>query len=230
MWALPRPALCAVAGRGCAKLRRLCARLCHRHRAGIASHAPGGLGAFEATIIAGLGLGGKPDAIAGLLAYRLIYTVLPLVVATAGILIWEVMRRRHMLDKQARFAKRLVEPLVPGLSASIIFLGGIILLSQRHARYALSCEVAVRHRAGISCGMSHLAASLVGVALLIVARGLSKRLERAWVAAMVLLLCGAVFSIAKGLTGKASILCLLPFHSGAFAIPSTVVRLPARLN
>src|SRR5690606_20663007 len=44
---------------------------------GIASHAPGGLGAFEATIIAGLGLGGNPEAIAGLLAYRVIYTVLP---------------------------------------------------------------------------------------------------------------------------------------------------------
>ncbi len=95
---------------------------------GIASHAPGGLGTFEATIIAGLGLGGKPDAIAGLLAYRLVYTVMPLVMATAGILIWEIMRRRHKLSKQARFAKRLVEPLIPGLSASIIFLGGIILL------------------------------------------------------------------------------------------------------
>ncbi len=62
---------------------------------GIASHAPGGLGAFEATIIAGLGIGGKPDAIAALLAYRVIYTVMPLVVATIGLLIWEAMRRRH---------------------------------------------------------------------------------------------------------------------------------------
>ncbi|MBX8827933.1 lysylphosphatidylglycerol synthetase, partial [Ochrobactrum sp. SFR4] len=91
-------------------------------------HAPGGIGAFEATIIAGLGLGGNPQAIAGLLAYRVIYTVLPLVTAAAGLLFWEIMRRRQMLGKQARIAKRLVEPLIPTLTASIIFLGGIILL------------------------------------------------------------------------------------------------------
>ncbi|AIB22616.1 hypothetical protein P035_01912 [Brucella suis 06-988-1656] len=185
---------------------------------GIASHAPGGLGAFEATIIAGLGLGGKPDAIAGLLAYRLIYTLLPLVVATAGILIWEVMRRRHMLDKQARFAKRLVEPLVPGLSASIIFLGGIILLisgATPDMRYRVKLLSDIVPEFLVE--MSHLAASLVGVALLIVARGLSKRLERAWVAAMVLLLCGAVFSIAKGLDWEeASILCLFALSLWGF--------------
>ena len=58
--------------------------------------------------------------------------------------------------------------------------------------------------------MSHLAASLVGVMLLIVARGLVKRLERAWVAAIGLLLSGAVFSLAKGLDWEeAIILCLL---------------------
>ena len=55
----------------------------------------------------------------------MIYTVMPLVTATAGILVWEVLRRRHMLGKQARYAKRFVEPLIPGLAASIIFLGGI---------------------------------------------------------------------------------------------------------
>ncbi len=185
---------------------------------GIASHAPGGLGAFEATIIAGLGLGGKPDAIAALLAYRLIYTIMPLVVATAGILIWEVMRRRHMLGKQARFAKRLVEPLIPGLSASIIFLGGIMLLvsgATPDLRYRVEVLSDIVPESFME--MSHLAASLVGVALLIVARGLSKRLARAWVAAQILLLCGAAFSLAKGLDWEEAItLCLFAFTLWSF--------------
>ncbi|MDH0124965.1 bifunctional lysylphosphatidylglycerol flippase/synthetase MprF [Brucella intermedia GD04153] len=185
---------------------------------GIASHAPGGLGAFEATIIAGLGLGGKPDAIAALLAYRLIYTIMPLVVATAGILIWEIMRRRHMLGKQARFAKRLVEPLVPGLSASIIFLGGIMLLvsgATPDLRYRVEVLSDIVPESFME--MSHLAASLVGVALLIVARGLSKRLARAWVAAQILLLCGAAFSLAKGLDWEEAItLCLVAFTLWGF--------------
>ncbi|NYD84248.1 phosphatidylglycerol lysyltransferase [Ochrobactrum intermedium] len=185
---------------------------------GIASHAPGGLGAFEATIIAGLGLGGKPDAIAALLAYRLIYTIMPLVVATAGILIWEIMRRRHMLGKQARFAKRLVEPLIPGLSASIIFLGGIMLLvsgATPDLRYRVEVLSDIVPESFME--MSHLAASLVGVALLIVARGLSKRLARAWVAAQILLLCGAAFSLAKGLDWEEAItLCLFAFTLWGF--------------
>lgn len=185
---------------------------------GIASHAPGGLGAFEATIIAGLGLGGKPDAIAALLAYRLIYTIMPLVVATAGILIWEIMRRRHMLGKQARFAKRLVEPRVPGLSASIIFLGGIMLLvsgATPDLRYRVEVLSDIVPESFME--MSHLAASLVGVALLIVARGLSKRLARAWVAAQILLLCGAAFSLAKGLDWEEAItLCLFAFTLWGF--------------
>ncbi len=185
---------------------------------GIASHAPGGLGAFEATIIAGLGLGGKPDAIAALLAYRLIYTIMPLVLATAGILIWEIMRRRHMLGKQARFAKRLVEPLVPGLSASIIFLGGIMLLvsgATPDLRYRVEVLSDIVPESFME--MSHLAASLVGVALLIVARGLSKRLARAWVAAQILLLCGAAFSLAKGLDWEEAItLCLFAFTLWGF--------------
>ncbi len=177
---------------------------------GIASHAPGGLGAFEATIIAGLGIGDQPEAIAALIAYRVIYTVLPLVTATLGIVFWEVMRRRQRLGEHALFAKRLVEPLIPGLAASIIFLGGIVLLIS-------GATPDMRYRVHILSGvvpeflmeMSHLAASLVGVALLIVARGLFKRLERAWIAATVLLLSGAVFSLVKGLDWEeATILCL----------------------
>lgn len=185
---------------------------------GIASHAPGGLGAFEATIIAGLGLGGNPEAIAGLLVYRLIYTVLPLLTAAVGIIIWEVLRRRDKLSRQARIAVRVVEPLVPGLAASITFLGGIVLLisgvtpAQRYRLDILSDTLPL-----IFVEMSHLAASLIGVALLIIARGLAKRLERAWVVAVGLLLAGSVFSIAKGLDWEeAAILCFLAIALWSF--------------
>ncbi|RCS24259.1 bifunctional lysylphosphatidylglycerol flippase/synthetase MprF [Phyllobacterium salinisoli] len=177
---------------------------------GVVSHAPGGLGAFEATMIAGLGLGGKPEAIAALIVYRLIYTVLPLLVAVSGVLAWEAFRRREKLTAQARLATRVVEPLIPGLAASVTFLGGIVLLIS-------GVTPGVRYRLDILSDilplifveMSHLAASFVGVALLVVARGLAKRLARAWVAAMILLLAGAVFSLAKGLDWEeASILCV----------------------
>ena len=47
---------------------------------GVASHAPGGLGVFEATLVAGLGAAGRSDVLAALLVYRLIYYLLPFVV------------------------------------------------------------------------------------------------------------------------------------------------------
>ena len=46
---------------------------------GVASHAPGGLGVFEATLVAGLGAAGRSDVLAALLVYRAIYYLLPFV-------------------------------------------------------------------------------------------------------------------------------------------------------
>ena len=48
---------------------------------GILNHAPGGLGVFEATIIADLGADGRSDVLAALILYRLVDTVLPFMVA-----------------------------------------------------------------------------------------------------------------------------------------------------
>ncbi|WP_420961760.1 bifunctional lysylphosphatidylglycerol flippase/synthetase MprF [Brucella sp. IR073] len=176
---------------------------------GVASHAPGGLGAFEATIVAGLGLGANPQAIAALVVYRLIYTVMPLLTAVAGLLVWEVLRRRQQLTKRARFAARIIEPIIPGLAASVTFLGGIVLLISgvtpaMHYRLEILSDILPL----FFVEMSHLAASFVGVALLIVARGLARRLARAWVTTMILFLAGAVFSLVKGLDWEeALILC-----------------------
>lgn len=52
---------------------------------GILSHSPGGLGVFEATLIAGLGAVGRSDALAAIAIYRVIYTVLPFVIAIIGL-------------------------------------------------------------------------------------------------------------------------------------------------
>jgi phosphatidylglycerol lysyltransferase len=65
---------------------------------------------------------------------------------------------------------------------------------------------------------SHFVASLAGAALLLLARGLQRRLDAAWLLAVVLLATGAAFSLAKGwdfeeaiLVGAAC-LVLLPFR------------------
>ena len=62
--------------------------------AGLVSHAPGGLGVLEATILFGLGAGQRPDAVAALIVFRLIYYIIPLGLAGAALLAFEAYRAR----------------------------------------------------------------------------------------------------------------------------------------
>jgi uncharacterized membrane protein YbhN (UPF0104 family) len=52
---------------------------------GIGSNLPGGIGVFEATIIAIIGGAGRSDVLAALLLYRLLYNILPFVLAVLAL-------------------------------------------------------------------------------------------------------------------------------------------------
>jgi uncharacterized membrane protein YbhN (UPF0104 family) len=71
---------------------------------GIASHAPGGIGVFEATILKGVG-GLSEPVLASLFLFRAIYYVIPFVLAMALLGAYEAFRRwrslREALDKSA---------------------------------------------------------------------------------------------------------------------------------
>jgi phosphatidylglycerol lysyltransferase len=177
---------------------------------GIISHAPGGIGAFEATIVAGLGLGQNSDAIAALVAYRVIYTLIPFLMAIAGFVISEVLRRRHLIAGPTISAVRMFEPLIPPLAAGIAFLGGIVLLISAvvpdlHHRLEMLADILPMP----FLEMSHLGASFVGLALLIVARGLARRLWRAWFVALILFSLGAVFALTKAFAWEEALMLAL---------------------
>lgn len=177
---------------------------------GIVSHAPGGIGAFEATIIAGLGLGNNSEALAGLVVYRIVYTLLPFAVAVLGLVVSEIHRHRHRLAGPVGAASLLLEPLIPPLSAGIAFIGAmVILISALTPSLAERIDTLSEFIPLPFVEMSHLGASFVAVALLIVARGLVKRLRRAWLAAMMLFISGAIFSLAKGLDWEEALVLAL---------------------
>lgn len=70
---------------------------------GIISHTPAGVGVFEATILIGLGAVGRSDVIAGLVLFRLLYTILPFVVACVCLaLVWLVQHFRPTRADQRR--------------------------------------------------------------------------------------------------------------------------------
>ena len=176
---------------------------------GILSHSPGGLGVFEATIIAGLGASGRSDVLAALLIYRVIYTILPFLVATAGLSVMMVIKRRHALTGSAQLLWRAFKPLIPPVAAGIALLAGVFLLISGNLPAEQSHLHILRGILPLSfIEASHLAGSIAGLLLIVVARGLYRKLHRAWVVAMALIVIGFFVSLLKGLDWQEALLML----------------------
>lgn len=196
--------------------------------AGVLSHVPGGVGVFEAILLAAFAnqLGAAPLA-AALLLYRLIYVVLPLLLACVALLATEA--RRFLFARQAmRAASGLAAPVL----AVLVFLSGVVLLfSGATPEIDTRLEhmgFLVPHRL---IDASHFGASLVGVLCLLLAQGLRRRLSAAWMLTTILLLVGALLSLLKGFDWEeASILiltaCLLALFRRSFYRPSRLLELP----
>ncbi|MDZ5601301.1 bifunctional lysylphosphatidylglycerol flippase/synthetase MprF [Pseudomonas sp. RP23018S] len=196
--------------------------------AGVLSHVPGGVGVFEAILLAAFAdqLGAAPLA-AALLLYRLIYVVLPLLLACVALLINEA-RRLLFAQHALRAASGLAAPVL----AILVFLSGVVLLfSGATPEIDTRLEhmgFLVPHRL---IDASHFGASLIGVLCLLLAQGLRRRLSAAWLLTTVLLLVGAILSLLKGFDWEeASILvftaALLALFRRSFYRPSRLLELP----
>ena len=100
--------------------------------AGLVSHAPGGLGVLEATILVGLGAGQRPD-VAGRLD-RLSPDLLRHSAAAGRmrrLLAFEAYRARGSVI--ARSGRALTRRLIAPLSAALVFLGGIVAAGVRQS-------------------------------------------------------------------------------------------------
>ena len=115
--------------------------------AGAVSHVPGGLGVLEATVLVGLDAGTRPDAIAALVVYRLVYYFLPLILAGLALAVFEVQRGLGPAVAAAGKLLRAGRPAVPPLAAVLVFAGGLVLLLTG----ALPAEGAGSPRSSICC-------------------------------------------------------------------------------
>jgi phosphatidylglycerol lysyltransferase len=168
--------------------------------AGVVSHVPGGLGVFEGLMV--LLLPGVPAAqvLGALVVYRLIYNILPLVIAAlilGGVELWA---RRHAVAATANWVGDSLESLAPAVFAVMALLGGTVLLWS-------GVTPAMEDRLDFISDMvplavveaSHLLGSVAGLWLLLLARGLYRRLDGAYWLACMLYLAGIAFSLLKGL-------------------------------
>ncbi|MGN6376881.1 MAG: bifunctional lysylphosphatidylglycerol flippase/synthetase MprF [Sphingomonas sp.] len=177
--------------------------------AGLVAHVPGGIGVFEA-IVLGAMPGDRPAVFAALLLYRLIYYLLPLLVAGVGIAIIEAWRHRQPAGRGLSVVQRGARALAPGAISLLLFLGGLVLLvsgALPGVKGRLSTLEALLPLPFIEA--SHLAASLVGTAMLLTAPTLNARLRSGFMLARALLIGGIVFSLMKGLDWEEALLQLV---------------------
>jgi phosphatidylglycerol lysyltransferase len=165
----------------------------------LVTHVPGGIGVFEAAILA-MVPGARSDVFAALLLYRLIYYLLPLASAGGLLVIIEAHRLRRTLASGLTILDRTSRALAPPLLSLTVATGGLILLVSGalpavHSRIAWLRDVVPLP----FVEASHLSASLVGTALLLVAPAINARLRSGFVLARLLLVGGALFSLFKGL-------------------------------
>lgn len=179
--------------------------------AGIVSHVPAGVGVFEAVIL--LTLPGIPtDALLGsLLAYRVVYYLVPLVFGTLLFGSKELSAQLAVFARAQQLASTYIAPVVPQIAGALTFLAGALLLfsgatpavDERLAFLDRFLPLAVLE-------VSHLTGSVVGLGLLVLARALFRRVQAAYYISVWLLVAGVCASLLKGLDfEEASLLVLV---------------------
>lgn len=201
---------------------------------GVIGHTPGGVGVFEAALLFVLGSTVPPsETVAALVVYRAIYFVAPLLVSAALLAGFEA---RGMLPRLRAVrwpaVPRLLrlEPLLLGpVFISIITFAVGVMLVVSGATPALGRRLAVLATVLPLWALeaANLLASVLGVVLLFVVRGLFMRLDGAWWLAIVVTSASLVLALAKGLAfGECALLTfllgLLMVSRGSFTRPSAL--------
>ncbi len=188
--------------------------------AGLVSNVPGGLGVFETVFLLLVGpSAATPSVVGSLIVYRVIYYLLPLLVAAVSLASFEIRVRQLGSSRIALGMRNMVFAIVPPISALMTVIAGIVLLFSgatpaEHGRLSwledfLPLQV---------INVSHFVGSIVGVCLLVLARGLQRRVDAAYVLTLGLLIVGIGASLLKGFDYEEAIvlsimlLLMLPSH------------------
>ncbi|MET0749112.1 MAG: bifunctional lysylphosphatidylglycerol flippase/synthetase MprF [Rhizobium sp.] len=147
---------------------------------GVLSHVPAGLGVFETVIVASLGNAVNVDAVLGsLVLYRVIYHVIPLLLAILVVAATEL--RRFVDHPAASSVRRVGGRLMPQLLSTFALLLGVMLIfSSVTPTPDENLEFLSDYLALPVVEGAHFLSSLIGLAMVVAARGLGQRLDGAW--------------------------------------------------
>ncbi|GAB6991163.1 bifunctional lysylphosphatidylglycerol flippase/synthetase MprF [Paenibacillus pini] len=197
--------------------------------AGILSMAPGGIGAFDLTVLLGLEQLGVPAerAMAVLVLFRVFYYIIPWLIGLIlsaieigtpqskppsdkdGVLMdlpltwWQKIWR---WPDQFRFLSDLG---VWALGKLVLISGVILLLSAATPGLLYRLRLTEELLSMPIMRISHLLSVMIGFMLIILSRGISLRIRRAQIWTMVLLLAGAIFTFTKAFDFEEAIFLLI---------------------
>lgn len=197
--------------------------------AGILSHVPGGIGVFETVVIAAMPAGTPVEKVAAaLLLYRLVYYLLPFLIALAVLAVyeaWRVAGGRRLDNRVGQIlsamepALRAVAPLAPLALAAMVFGSGLWMsLSALLPPSSDAAEAAEALFPMAFVEGSALLSSALGAALILLSLGILKRGAGAYWLAVSALAAGIVVALVHGFDWEraaallATVALLLPFR------------------
>lgn len=174
------------------------------YTAGLAANLPGGIGVFDTAILLGL----EPyisaaDVIGAIVVFRLYYYVIPLFLAGALFAGNEIVLRGGVLLRRAErlgpALTRWSEPDFAVASATgLVALCGVLLLCVGILTPQPDFSWMDPDIAEVAMQAGQFVPSLIGAGLIVLAIGLSQRVNLAWGATVFLLVLGAAFTASQG--------------------------------
>ena len=176
----------------------------------ILTHVPGGVGILELIILTFAAADSKAQVLAALVAFRVIYYLLPLVLAFTLLLTYELRMRREQAQAVARRMGSVLGGVTPMIVAlGTLLVGAVLLFSGATPPLPDRLRFVHSFLPLALVGASHFLNSLIGGGLLLLARGLQRRLDAAWWGAVILLGAGVVVSLGKGFDYEEAIVASL---------------------
>ena len=184
----------------------------------ILTHVPGGVGVLELIILTFAAADSKPQVLAALVAFRVIYYLLPLGLALGMLLTYELRMHSEKAQAVARRMGSVLGGVTPMVVALATMLAGAVLLFSGATPPVLVRLHFVRSiLPSTLVEASHFLNSLIGGGLLLLARGLQRRLDAAWWSTVILLGAGVIVSLGKGFDYEEAIAASLVLAALVFA-------------
>ncbi|HTK83702.1 MAG TPA: bifunctional lysylphosphatidylglycerol flippase/synthetase MprF [Patescibacteria group bacterium] len=168
---------------------------------GLASQVPGGLGIFESTFMWMAATDVSSAEIMGaLIVYRIVYYVVPLVLAGVFLFFHETQHTWNTLSRSRERVAIVLKYTIPRIYAPLLAASGTMLLVSG-AIPALPTDIAwIKTLIPLSVlEFSHLMGSLIGLLLLFLSRGVFLRLDAAYYGCLILLALGIASSMVQSI-------------------------------